>query len=78
MPERSPGEKPHVWTDVMEITDDLAQFARRVEDKLDDRERLTLENLVLRLDTFVDQLPRAIHQQIMHWRETRNQEAPHA
>lgn len=62
----------------MGIADDLAQFARRVEDKLDDMERMTLDNLVLRLDTFIDRLPTAIHAQIMHWRETRQQEPPHA
>ena len=53
--------EPRVWTDVLSIADDLAQFARRVEEKLDPMERMTLDNLVLRLDTFIDRLPRAIH-----------------
>ena len=72
--------EPQKWTDVMGIADDLAQFARRVEDKLDDMERMQLDNLVLRLDTFVDRLPAALHHPRMHGRRTRHdqEDTPHA
>lgn len=70
--------EPRVWTEVGEIADDLASFGRRVEEKLDDMERMQLDNLVLRLDHFIDHLPRAIHAQIMHWRETHHRENPDA
>lgn len=65
--------EPRVWTDILEIADDLAQWARRVEDKLTDMERMTLDNLLLRLDTFVDNLPGAIHAQIMHAHRARHE-----
>lgn len=74
MAERTPGEPPCVWTAVAAIADDLAQFARRVEEQLTDMERMQLDNLVLRLDNFVDRLPGAIHAELMHWRKTRQQE----
>lgn len=66
--------EPQRWTDVLAIADDLAQFTRRVEEKLDPMERMTLDNLVLRLDVFIEQLPGVIHKELVHWFEVRQQE----
>jgi hypothetical protein len=65
---------PQRWTDVLGIADDLAQFTRRVEEKLDPMERMTLDNLVLRLDVFIEQLPGVIQRELVHWFEVRQQE----
>jgi hypothetical protein len=68
--------EPRIWHDLTMIAEDLQSFANRVYAKLDDMERLHVDNLILHLDKVIEGLPRAIHAQIMQWR-TQQQEDHH-